>query len=144
MTPPLLEIKDLHATVEGNEILKGVDLTVRLGEVHAIMGPNGSGKSTLAQLLAGHPAYTVTRGSVRLDGKDLFELDPEERARDGLFLAFQYPSSVPGVSVGNFFRRALEAQRDGFDPHAPETPSGAPCRPARRLKTSMWRASSAA
>jgi Fe-S cluster assembly ATP-binding protein len=111
MTPPLLEIKNLHATVEGNEILKGVDLTVRLGEVHAIMGPNGSGKSTLAQLLAGHPAYTVTAGSVRFEGKDLFELDPEERAREGLFLAFQYPVSIRGITNSYFLRSAVNAIR---------------------------------
>ena len=111
MTPPLLEIKNLHATVEGNEILKGVDLTVRLGEVHAIMGPNGSGKSTLAQLLAGHPAYTVTAGSVRYEGKDLFELDPEERAREGLFLAFQYPVSIRGITNSYFLRSAVNAIR---------------------------------
>ena len=108
---PLLEIKDLHATVEGNEILKGVDLTVRAGEVHAIMGPNGSGKSTLAQLLAGPPAYTVTSGSVKLDGKDLFDLDPEERAREGLFLAFQYPVAIRGITNSYFLRSAVNAIR---------------------------------
>src|SRR5438045_8261507 len=94
----MLEIKNLHATVEGNEILKGVDLTIRDGEVHAIMGPNGSGKSTLAQVLAGHPAYEVRGGSVQYAGKDLFELDPEERARDGVFLAFQYPVASRGIT----------------------------------------------
>jgi len=118
---PLLEIKDLHATVEGNEILKGVDLTVRTGEVHAIMGPNGSGKSTLAQLLAGHPAYTVTSGSVTFDGKDLFEMDPEERAREGLFLAFQYPVAIRGITNSYFLRSAVNAIRkhkglDELDP----------------------------
>jgi len=108
---PLLEIKDLHATVDGNEILKGVHLTVRTGEVHAIMGPNGSGKSTLAQLLAGHPAYTVTSGSVKFDGKDLFDLDPEERAREGLFLAFQYPVTIRGITNSYFLRSAVNAIR---------------------------------
>jgi len=110
-TKPLLEITDLHATVEGNEILKGVNLTVRTGEVHAIMGPNGSGKSTLAQLLAGHPAYTVTSGSVKFDGKDLFDLDPEERAREGLFLAFQYPVTIRGITNSYFLRSAVNAIR---------------------------------
>jgi Fe-S cluster assembly ATP-binding protein len=118
---PLLAITDLHATVEGNEILKGVDLTVRTGEVHAIMGPNGSGKSTLAQLLAGHPAYTVTSGSVTFDGKDLFEMDPEERAREGLFLAFQYPVAIRGITNSYFLRSAVNAIRkhkglDELDP----------------------------
>jgi Fe-S cluster assembly ATP-binding protein len=88
---PLLEVDNLHVSVDGNEILRGVDLTLYPGEVHAIMGPNGSGKSTLAQVLAGHPAYQVTAGSVRFQGNDLLELDPEERAREGVFLAFQYP-----------------------------------------------------
>jgi Fe-S cluster assembly ATP-binding protein len=118
---PLLEIQDLHASVEGNEILKGVSLTVRPGEVHAIMGPNGSGKSTLAQVLAGHPSYTITAGSVRFDGKDLFELDPEERAREGLFLAFQYPVSIRGITNSYFLRSAVNAIRkhkglDELDP----------------------------
>jgi Fe-S cluster assembly ATP-binding protein len=110
-TPPLLEIKDLHACVEGKEILHGVSLQVRSGEVHAVMGPNGSGKSTLAQVLAGHPAYTVTGGSVRYDGKDLLELDPEERAREGVFLAFQYPVSIRGITNSYFLRSAVNAIR---------------------------------
>ena len=118
---PLLEIQDLHASVEGNEILRGVSLTVRPGEVHAIMGPNGSGKSTLAQVLAGHPSYTITAGSVRFDGKDLFELDPEERAREGMFLAFQYPVSIRGITNSYFLRSAVNAIRkhkglDELDP----------------------------
>ncbi len=108
---PLLEITGLHAAVEGREILKGIDLVVRAGEVHAIMGPNGSGKSTLAQVLAGHPAYTVTAGSVRYDGKDLLELDPEERAREGVFLAFQYPVAIRGITNAYFLRSALNAVR---------------------------------
>jgi Fe-S cluster assembly ATP-binding protein len=107
----LLEIKDLHASVEGKEILHGVSLQVRSGEVHAVMGPNGSGKSTLAQVLAGHPAYTVTGGSVRYDGKDLLELDPEERAREGVFLAFQYPVSIRGITNSYFLRSAVNAIR---------------------------------
>ncbi|MFL6136080.1 MAG: Fe-S cluster assembly ATPase SufC [Nocardioidaceae bacterium] len=111
-----LEIRDLHVTVdtgtEGNgpkEILKGVDLTIRDGETHAIMGPNGSGKSTLAYSIAGHPKYTVTRGSVTLDGADVLAMSVDERARAGLFLAMQYPVEVPGVSVSNFLRTAKTA-----------------------------------
>ena len=107
----LLEIKDLHASVGGNEILKGVDLSVNSGEVHAIMGPNGSGKSTLAHVLAGRPGYDVTRGEVRYDGKDLLAMKPEERAREGIFLAFQYPVEIPGVSNVYFLKNALNAIR---------------------------------
>jgi len=107
----MLEIKNLHAAIGGNEILKGVDLAVDAGEVHAIMGPNGSGKSTLAQVLAGREGYEVTGGSVRYEGKDLFDLDPEERAREGLFLAFQYPVEIPGVSNTYFLKAALNAVR---------------------------------
>jgi len=107
----LLEIKDLHATVGDREILKGIDLTVNAGEVHAIMGPNGSGKSTLAQVLAGRELYTVTGGSVTYDGKDLLELSPEDRARAGIFLAFQYPVEIPGVSNMYFLKAALNTVR---------------------------------
>jgi Fe-S cluster assembly ATP-binding protein len=107
----LLEIKDLHVSISGTEILRGVDLTVFSGEVHAIMGPNGSGKSTLAQVLAGHPAYQVTKGTVRYDGKDLLELDPEERAREGVFLAFQYPVEIRGITNSYFLRSAVNAIR---------------------------------
>lgn len=107
----LLEIKNLHATVGGNEILKGIDLKIGLGEVHAIMGPNGSGKSTLAQVLAGRDLYKVTEGEVLYDGKDLLELDPETRAREGIFLAFQYPVEIPGVNNTYFLRAALNAGR---------------------------------
>ena len=107
----LLEIKDLHASVGGNEILKGVDLSVNAGEVHAIMGPNGSGKSTLAHVLAGRPGYEVTRGEVLYDGKDLLAMKPEERAREGIFLAFQYPVEIPGVSNVYFLKNALNAIR---------------------------------
>ncbi|MBA3440216.1 MAG: Fe-S cluster assembly ATPase SufC [Pyrinomonadaceae bacterium] len=102
----MLEIRDLHATVDGNEILRGIGLKVRAGEVHAIMGPNGSGKSTLSKVVAGHPAYEVTGGEVLFEGKDLLELDPDERARAGIFLAFQYPVEVPGVSNAQFLRLA--------------------------------------
>jgi Fe-S cluster assembly ATP-binding protein len=107
----MLEIRNLHARVEGREILRGIDLTVRAGEVHAIMGPNGSGKSTLAAVLAGRETYEVTAGEVRYEGKDLLELDPEERAREGLFLAFQYPVEIPGVTNSYFLKAALNAIR---------------------------------
>ncbi len=102
----LLEIKDLHAGIEGREILKGVNLNVNKGEIHAIMGPNGSGKSTLAKVLTGHPSYHVISGEVLYDGKNLLELDPDERAREGVFLAFQYPVEIPGVSNSQFLRLA--------------------------------------
>jgi Fe-S cluster assembly ATP-binding protein len=107
----MLEIRNLHASVDGNEILHGLDLTVRPGQVHAIMGPNGSGKSTLAQVLAGHPAYAVTGGTIRFEGKDLTELQPEERAQAGIFLAFQYPVEIRGVTNAYFLRSALNAVR---------------------------------
>ena len=117
----LLEVRGLRATVNGVEILKGIDLTVRSGEVHAIMGPNGSGKSTFAKVLAGHTAYEVTGGEVAFEGKSLFELKPEERARAGVFLAFQYPIEIPGVANSQFLRLAyntMQAQRgrDELDP----------------------------
>jgi len=102
----LLEIKDLHAGIEGREILKGLNLTINKGEVHAIMGPNGSGKSTLSKVLAGHPTYEVLSGEVLYEGKNLLELEPDERAREGIFLAFQYPVEVPGVSNSQFLRLA--------------------------------------
>jgi Fe-S cluster assembly ATP-binding protein len=107
----VLEIKDLHASVGDKEILKGISLTVNAGEVHAVMGPNGSGKSTLAQVLAGHPAFEVTAGSVTYEGKDLLDLEPEERAHAGLFLAFQYPVEIPGVSNAYFLRAAYNEIR---------------------------------
>jgi len=107
----MLEIRGLRASVQGTEILHGVDLTVRAGEVHAIMGPNGSGKSTLAQVLAGHPAYVVTGGTVTYEGKDLLGLAPEERAREGVFLAFQYPVEIKGITNAYFLRSALNAIR---------------------------------
>ena len=119
--PVLLEVKNLRANVAGVEILKGIDLIVRAGEVHAIMGPNGSGKSTLAKALAGHPAYEVTAGTVTFEGRDVFALTPEERARAGLFLGFQYPVEIPGVSNASFMRLAyntVQAARgkDELDP----------------------------
>src|SRR5579872_4620585 len=107
----LLEIKDLHATVGDREILKGIDLTVNPGEVHAIMGPNGSGKSTLAQVLAGRELYQVTRGQILYAGKNLLEMSPEDRARDGVFMAFQYPTEIPGVSNMYLLKAALNAIR---------------------------------
>ena len=105
-----LEIQDLHATVAGQEIIRGLSLTVPKGEVHAIMGPNGSGKSTLAKIIAGHPDYTVTSGSVLMDGENILELEADERARKGIFLAFQYPSEIPGVTIANFIRAAVQAR----------------------------------
>ncbi len=111
---PILEVKNLHAKVadEDTEILRGVDLTLAKGEIHAIMGPNGSGKSTLAKIVAGHPAYEPTEGQVRYLGQDVLELDPDERARLGIFLAFQYPVEIPGVSIANFMRTAMQAHLD--------------------------------
>lgn len=107
----MLEIRNLHATVDGNEILRGISLSINKGEIHAIMGPNGSGKSTLAKILAGHPAYEVTGGEVLFEGKNLLELSPDERAREGVFLAFQYPVEVPGVSNAQFMRLAYNEKR---------------------------------
>ena len=107
----MLEIKNLHAGVDGVEILRGVDLSVNAGEVHAIMGPNGSGKSTLAQVLAGHPAYEITDGSVTFEGRDLLELEPDERAVAGLFLAFQYPVEIRGITNGYFLQSAVNSIR---------------------------------
>jgi len=113
VTEPGLRIADLHCSVAGNEILKGIDLTVESGRVHALMGPNGSGKSTLAFALTGHPHYDVTKGSARLDGEDLLALAPDKRARAGLFLSFQYPAAIPGIKVANFLHAARQAVRPG-------------------------------
>ncbi len=111
MSNILLEIKDLHAGIEGREILKGVNLTIRRGEVHAVMGPNGAGKSTLSAVLAGRADYTVTSGSVTYDGRDLLAMAPEERSWAGIFLSFQYPVEIPGVSITNFMKAALNSRR---------------------------------
>jgi Fe-S cluster assembly ATP-binding protein len=107
-----LEIQNLHVRTEEREILRGIDLTIDKGETHALMGPNGSGKSTLANTLMGNPTYEITEGRILLDGEDLTEADPDDRAKAGLFLAFQYPVSIPGVSVANFLRTAVNAKRD--------------------------------
>ena len=116
MSQNQLEIRNLHARiVDGEGILKGVDLTVPKGEVHALMGPNGSGKSTLAKIIAGDPSYEITDGDVVVDGESILEMEPDERARAGLYLAFQYPVEVPGVSIANFLRLALNARRDEDD-----------------------------
>src|SRR5216683_5149334 len=117
----MLEIRNLHAGIDGNEILKGINLTIKKGEVHAIMGPNGSGKSTLAKVLAGHPAYQVTAGEVFYQGRNLLDLPPDERAREGVFMAFQYPIEVPGVSNAQFLRLAYNEKQkhlgqDELDP----------------------------
>ncbi len=114
----MLEIRDLHASINGKEILKGIDLTVNAGEIHALMGQNGAGKSTLSNVLVGNPAYEVTRGSVTFNGKDLLAMKPEERAHEGLFLSFQQPVEIPGVSMVNFMRAAVNAKRKykGLEP----------------------------
>ena len=111
----VLEIRNLHASVEGTEILKGVNLTLRSGEIHALMGPNGSGKSTLSNVIAGHPHYEITQGDIFLDGESILEMEADERARAGLFLAFQYPIAIPGVSVANFLRTAVSNVRGYTD-----------------------------
>lgn len=108
---PLLQIKNLHAEIDGKPILRGLDLTIEKGEVHALMGPNGSGKSTLSNVLAGHPAYEVTDGEIWFQGENITEMEPDERAKLGIFLAFQYPTSIPGVSLGNFLLASVKAIR---------------------------------
>jgi Fe-S cluster assembly ATP-binding protein len=112
MMSKVLEIHNLHAAIDGKEILRGVDLTVRQGEVHALMGPNGSGKSTLSYALMGHPRYEVTEGTATIDGQDILSMEADERAKAGLFLAFQYPTAIPGVSVANFLRHAVTNVRN--------------------------------
>ena len=111
-----LEIKDLHVSIEDKEILKGLTLTIKQGETHAIMGPNGTGKSTLAYTLMGHPNYTVTSGEVLIDGENVLEMEPDERSRAGIFLAFQYPVAIPGVTVANFLRSAINSRRRAENP----------------------------
>ena len=113
MAEPLLKITNLHAEIaeDGTEILKGVNLELNAGEIHAIMGPNGSGKSTLSKVISGHPAYEVTDGEILFKGESVLDMEPDERARAGIFLAFQYPVEIPGVSVANFMRTALNAKR---------------------------------
>ena len=114
----MLEVKNLHASIAGKEILKGIDLTVNDGEIHAIMGPNGSGKSTLSAVLTGNPLYTVTEGEATFNGQDLLDMKPEDRAHEGLFLSFQYPVEIPGVSMTNFMKAAVNAKRkyEGKEP----------------------------
>ena len=130
-----LVIKNLHVSVEGQEILKGLNLELNRGEVHAIMGPNGSGKSTLANTLMGHPAYEVTGGEIWLKGQNIVDLSPDQRSRLGLFLAFQYPSAIPGVSVANFLRTAMNARLESRDTtgNGSGRPRGLPMREFRQL-----------
>ncbi|MBO7168265.1 MAG: ATP-binding cassette domain-containing protein, partial [Bacteroidaceae bacterium] len=107
----MLQIKDLHASINGKEILKGINLNVQDGEIHAVMGLNGAGKSTLSNVIVGHPAYEVTQGTINFNGKNILTLKPEERAHEGIFLSFQQPTEIPGVSMVNFMRAALNAKR---------------------------------
>ena len=134
-----LEIRNLHASVDGDEslILCGVDLTVRQGEVHALMGPNGSGKSTLANVLMGNPAYAIHGGQVLFDGEDLLAMDPDERSRAGLFLAFQYPVAIPGVTLGNFLRHAINARMKAEDPESKGMPIPQFARMMRKKMTQL-------
>jgi len=127
----VLEIHGLHASIAGKEILKGVDLTIKQGEVHALMGPNGSGKSTLSYALMGHPSYDVTAGTATIDGEDILELEADDRAKKGLFLAFQYPTSIPGVTVANFLRHAVSNVRN------PERKEGQDLMPMREFRKEM-------
>lgn len=131
MSTKVLEIENLRVAVEGKEILKGVNLTIRQGEVHALMGPNGSGKSTLSYALMGHPNYEVLGGSARIDGQEILELEADERAKAGLFLAFQYPTSIPGVSVANFLRHAVTNVRN------PERKEGEDLIPMREFRKEL-------
>jgi len=115
MSASTLEIKNLHVSIEGNEILKGINLTIKGGEFHAVMGPNGTGKSTLASAIMGHPKFDITEGSIHLDGEDVLEMDVDERARAGLFLGMQYPSEISGVTTSDFLRSSINARRDEGD-----------------------------
>ncbi len=134
-----LEIRDLHVAVEETEeiILRGVSLTIKQGEIHALMGPNGSGKSTLANVLMGNPAYEVLSGSIQFDGEDLLDMEPDERSRAGLFLAFQYPVSIPGVTVANFLRHALSSRMKAADPDSKGMPVPQFIRLLRRKMTEL-------
>jgi Fe-S cluster assembly ATP-binding protein len=131
MSKKVLQIDNLHAAIDGKEILKGVSLTIRQGEIHALMGPNGSGKSTLSYALMGHPNYEVTEGRVLLDGENLLELEADERARRGLFLAFQYPTAIPGVTLANFLRHAVTNIRH------PERKEGEDLMPMREFRKEL-------
>ncbi len=135
MSSKVLKIDNLHVAIDGKEILKGVSLTIRQGEVHALMGPNGSGKSTLSYALMGHPNYEITEGSVTIDGQDILELEAHERAKAGIFLAFQYPTSIPGVTLANFLRHAVSNVRN---PDRKESEDLIPMREFRKeLKSQM-------
>lgn len=135
-----LEIRDLHAGIEGKEILKGVNLTIRQGEIHALMGPNGSGKSTLAYVIMGHPGYEVYSGDILLDGESILEMEPDERARAGLFLAFQYPVAIPGVTVANFLRQAVSAVRGYTAQREEGAPIGSNLMPMREFRKELTEA----
>ena len=127
-----LEIRNLHVSAEDKEILKGLDLEVSKGEVHALMGPNGSGKSTLANAIMGHPALEVTDGEIVFEGEDITEADPEERSRAGLFMAFQYPVAIPGVTVAKYLRMAINAHREARGEPRDQAEGLPPARPRRR------------
>jgi Fe-S cluster assembly ATP-binding protein len=129
-----LEVTNLHVNIGENRILKGIDLHVKQGEIHALMGPNGSGKSTLAYSLAGHPAYVPTAGQATFDGHDLLEMEADERSRAGLFLAFQYPVAVPGVTVAKFLRQAVNSRRKAINPDD----AGMPIPEFRRCCATRW------
>ena len=132
-----LEIRDLHAGIEGKEILKGVNLTIRQGEIHALMGPNGSGKSTLAYVIMGHPQYEVYSGEILLDGENILEMEPDERARAGIFLAFQYPVAIPGVTVAHFLRQAMSAVRGYTAQKSENAPVGSNLMPMREFRKEL-------